>query len=126
MENKQITYREFKKIIVNCLKENHAYDRFKNNLIEQHQSEFNNLYPFFDILSLSSFKKILDGSKYKDSYNYHINEVINYAFTWSDTKEGHEFWCQLDEKWRKKMTNYKIFIDNEKPFQTHNHNNNTD
>lgn len=30
-------------------------------------------------------------------------EFINYAFAWSDTPEGHEFWCCLNEKWRDEL-----------------------
>ena len=27
------------------------------------------------------------------------NQFINQSFTWSDTKEGHKFWCKLHDKW---------------------------
>ena len=28
------------------------------------------------------------------------NNAISSAFTWMSTKEGHNFWCKMDRKWR--------------------------
>ena len=30
-----------------------------------------------------------------------VDEMINRAFCWMDTDEGHEFWSALDDKWRR-------------------------
>ena len=31
------------------------------------------------------------------------NSFISGAFHWSNTKEGHNFWSNLDDKWRKEL-----------------------
>lgn len=31
--------------------------------------------------------------------------LINYAFTWSETKEEHKYWCELHKKWQNYMDN---------------------
>ena len=33
-------------------------------------------------------------------------EGINYAFYWSDTRQGHEYWRKLSNKWNCKNGNY--------------------
>ena len=32
-------------------------------------------------------------------------EGINYAFCWSDTKQGPDFWLKIDDKWKDKLRN---------------------
>ena len=32
---------------------------------------------------------------------YRGEELINYAFNWSRTDEGHDFWSDINRKWRK-------------------------
>jgi hypothetical protein len=31
------------------------------------------------------------------------SELINYAFSWIDTKQGHEFWENVSDEWKKKI-----------------------
>ena len=31
------------------------------------------------------------------------NSSISSAFHWSNTKEGHDFWSNLNDKWRKEL-----------------------
>ena len=38
--------------------------------------------------------------------NYEKDEVINYAFSWATSKEGHDFWEKKDELLRKKYYEY--------------------
>lgn len=35
------------------------------------------------------------------SYEYDCDEVINHAFCWSETREGHNFWSNYDDMWRR-------------------------
>ena len=36
---------------------------------------------------------------------YKGEELINYAFNWSRTDEGHDFWLNINLKWRKTFKN---------------------
>lgn len=35
-------------------------------------------------------------------------EIVNYAFSWSDTKQGHDFWSYISEDWKKYCRDNKI------------------
>lgn len=35
------------------------------------------------------------------SFNYYIEDVIDYAFYWAEQPEGVVFWGDLDTKWKK-------------------------
>lgn len=35
-------------------------------------------------------------------------ELINYAFSWRDTKQGHEFWERVSDEWKKKVSDEKF------------------
>jgi hypothetical protein len=30
---------------------------------------------------------------------YVVSEAVNYAFTWSDTTEGHGYWSSINDEW---------------------------
>ena len=65
------------------LKENNAYDKWVYNLMKQH--------PMNDIEWWDYF--------YQTLYEGRCLHAINYAFNWTDTKEGYEFWHKLEYKW---------------------------
>lgn len=114
---KEITYREFKSLAINFLKENNAYNQFKNALLQQRiQKNGRNLYQCLDIMANDNVEKIVRNPE----------ELINFSFTWSYTKENHDFWEHLDRKWRKLIRKENIKIRHEKIFETSSNNRNTD
>ena len=42
---------------------------------------------------------------------YKGGELINYAFNWSRTDEGHDFWSNINRKWR---TTFRNIVKNKK------------
>ena len=44
------------------------------------------------------FDQMYDDTEYK--------ELINYAFTWGSSFEGHKYWSKMDEEW-------KFYVDNQ-------------
>ena len=42
---------------------------------------------------------------------YRGEELINYAFNWSRTDEGHDFWSNINRKWR---TTFRNIVKNKK------------
>jgi hypothetical protein len=50
------------------------------------------------------YRNIIDHNRHANLLDYPLlddmEESINYAFTWSDTPEGHNFWAILDDRWR--------------------------
>ena len=39
----------------------------------------------------------------KDIYNNKGYNLLNRAFRWNETEEGHTFWQDLNEKWKIKL-----------------------
>ena len=114
---KEITYRELKRLAINFLKENNAYNQFKNALLQQKiQKNGRNLYQCLDVMANNNVEKIANNPE----------ELINFSFTWSYTKENHDFWEHLDCKWRKLIRKENIKIRHEKIFETRGSNRNSD
>ena len=73
--------------------------RFKRFLKEE------NVYPQYRRNLLNSkHKYVIFNLKYKhDVYSFFcessIEGLINHAFCWAETKEGHDFWNKLNIKW---------------------------
>lgn len=71
---KDVSYEDFKNLIITFLKENNILESFKNNLIEY---------------------KNINLNKYIHDYyrnNYSMNNFILGSFLWDATKEGMYFW----------------------------------
>ena len=95
-----MTQKKQKEIIrhfLKFLKENGAYQMYKANLMKDVNR--NNYVGFTYGIQL----KILynpSGSE-RNFTIYLAEELINYAFCWSDTPQQHGFWYKLSEEWRK-------------------------
>ena len=44
---------------------------------------------------------------YKEDCKVLKDSEISYAFTWSKTAEGHDYWKELNKKWRKENKSLK-------------------
>ena len=80
------------------LKEKGAYSEWVYNIRKQH--------PTTDVFFWNfSFKAIF-------SEEDKCKEAINYAFYWSDTRQGRYFWSKIDGEWIDKCRNsvYKIWF----------------
>ena len=78
------------------LKEKGSYSEWVYNIRKQH--------PTNDVLFWNfRFKEIF-------SEQNQCKEAINYAFHWSDTRQGRYFWSKIDGEWIDKCRNsvYKI------------------
>jgi len=95
----QLTYKELKQTFVIFLKDNNALKQFKENLLTQRKREFKNLTNYLDILTLDRFNTLIEEET--------LYELINHAFHWASTPQGHDYWSELDEKWRGIMMKYQ-------------------
>lgn len=98
---KEIIIKEF----ITFLKENNAYQKYKMNISCS-------LFGGYNIMGyVLGFKsKVLGVFKEQPYRPFAVGNYINYAFTWSETKEGHKFWSNLDQKWRKVVVNKKLYV----------------
>jgi hypothetical protein len=65
--------------------------------------------------SIFSVKDILNGELLKNRLFYHTlegEEMFNYAFCWSSTEEGQQFWANISLKWRSEFKGIvkKIYV----------------
>lgn len=67
----------------------------------------------------TSFEKYLHYNKHRDKGYYDFNQLLEYnpycllinAFRWFDTKEGSQFWCDINSSWHNIYNAYiKDFI----------------
>jgi len=97
----EIKFNEFTILFANFLKENNAYKPYLNALYSQKKSFFKEWYNYINPLTI----------KHLELRIFLCNGIglIN-AFTWRETKEGHNFWKRLNNEWNKLMheKNFKI------------------
>jgi hypothetical protein len=96
---KEITFRELTKIFLQYLKENNAYDKYKRAVRTQQRCYIKGWYNHINPLTISAIAtpSILSNRP---------NELINFSFNWYRTPEGHNYWSDLDARWRILMYNY--------------------
>ena len=72
------------KFFVNFLKEKNAYSKYRHNLL------------------------LHKGYYYRTFIKMFMNSgTLSNSFFWRDTKEGHDYWSELDEEYKKRY--YEIF-----------------
>ena len=75
------------------LKKKGIYEKWIYNIKDQHPT-----------INGSLWCMLLDRIYENKSYN-----AIDHAFTWADTKDGHEFWSYYNIKWKRIVGNGKCF-----------------
>jgi len=83
------------------LKKENAYKEYIKAIKKQRKKEFINWENYINILTIKSLKGCFINIS-------NIVYLIDYSFTWSSTKEGHDFWSELDIKWRDKMKDTEL------------------
>lgn len=94
MEQKQLTFKQLSQIFITFLKEHNVLEEYRTNFIRQsnrHKWTFENYLNPLTTTKMTSF--IIKGE---------IGELINYAFTWANTDQGHNFWQHLSCEWKRK------------------------
>ena len=71
---------------IKFLEDNNAWENFERNFIEQGGG------------GVKEYKRYCKTLK---------NSHLSYAFTWSKTREGHEYWSETDKKWEGENTPLK-------------------
>lgn len=93
---------EFEKIVkkefLKFLKDNKAAKYYRFNLINSAKNQH------FETISFDKALYPIENFLFSQLGHYTDYEIlINYAFCWAKTKEGHQYWSNLDEKWKKKL-----------------------
>lgn len=68
-------------------KQKHLYEHFERNMMEG-TSRYKKDTIMAYLISLAS------------SMDYYVLcDIVNYAFTWSDAPEGHDYWSSIHDEW---------------------------
>ena len=85
--------KKWKRKFIAFLKENGIYEKWIYNMKRQHPTSNIEWWNLF----------------FYRCYENKCNNGINHAFTWADTKDGHDYWRFFDLKWKRIVENGKIF-----------------
>ncbi len=94
--------KELKLKFLQFLKTNDAFKKYKQNIIAQ-SIDKSRLGDALSILSCQKF--ILANSRLGQDFQYYqyFTQLINYAFCWSETTQGHDYWEDLSVKWENEV-----------------------
>ena len=106
---KKITYRQMIAEFLSFLKENNALQGFREALIKQKRPYFKTIENYINPFTIEPIKELFNQIEYYD--------LIDMAFTWSETKEGHEFWRKLEHKWTTRIKDIEFQIVNEEIYK---------
>ena len=85
------------RMLLRFLKEKSIYSQFRNNFFNQRNVRTEWVRCNF-FAAYSEYKCNDSLSKYATCVN--AGDIINYAFRWCETKEGHGFWEKINAEWK--------------------------
>jgi len=97
----KLTYREIVREFLLFLKTEHAYKIYIAIVKNRRKDEIKNWGNAINILTIPRLEEC-----FKNDSN--IGYLIDRAFYWASTEEGHDFWAGLHQKWRFKMRNVEM------------------
>ena len=93
--NKSTTYNKIiLPFFIRFLKKEHSLQRYMKNL--NSDNGYNLRIWYYENSDVSHFL-------FKDIYTNNGYNLLNKAFRWSETEEGHAFWQDLNNKWKFKL-----------------------
>ena len=109
MRTIKITYRKMVAEFLSFLKENNALNRYQNAVKKQKRLYFETIENNINLFTIDPIKRLFNPREYC--------QLINRAFHWSSTPEGHTYWEELDRKWRRRIEGIEFKIVNEKIYE---------
>lgn len=99
---RELTYRDIIREFLFFLKKENAYKEYIKAIKQQRKNQFLNWENHVNIFTINPLKECFKNN------NNQLCYLIDRSFLWTSTKEGHDFWSALDEKWSNKMQNTEI------------------
>ena len=109
MKTIKITYRQMVAEFLLFLKKNNALNGYRNAVKEYRRSHFKTIENIINPFTIEPIKVLFKPEEYR--------ELIDLAFYWRATPEGHAYWEELDQKWRKMIGDNKFQMVNEKIYK---------
>lgn len=98
--------KEIKLKFLQFLKKHNAIEKYKRNIIKNIDKR-----RIGDVLSILSCKKLIETNmRYERGFNHYryYKQLINYAFCWSETSQGHDYWENLNNLWENELEKFII------------------
>jgi len=93
--------RKLMKLFVFFLKANNCYREYRvNQMCDKYRGHHRNFFYHFSKEEYQNYKQ-------KEL----AMELINFAFTWSDTKQGHAYWSELSWAWINLLRQYTLRLE---------------
>lgn len=99
--------KELKLKFLQFLRANDAFKKYRHNIIKQSIDKSK----LGDVLSILSCQKLLwANSRFGQDFQYYhyFTQLINYAFCWSETSQGHKYWEGLNAKWENEVKTFVL------------------
>ena len=98
--------REVKLIFIQFLKKNNVLKKYKENITQLIPSS--RWGEKMNPLSCDRLQDRTKGFKIDGTFNYetYFRELINWAFCWRDTPQGHIFWRIIDLRWKEILNDF--------------------
>lgn len=88
---------EIKLMFLQFLKERDLMEKYKRSIMPYIPKE-----KLGDVMNPLGCERVRYMAEYANgTLNYHtyFTQLVNHAFSWADTQEGHEFWSNISDKW---------------------------
>ena len=99
---RELTLQELEMEFIKFLKKHNAYKQYMTARRQYLQKE----------LGATAFQLVNPNmlvTRDFDRLHSHVHEsIIDHSFCWRQTKEGHDFWSELNDKWYDIASNMKI------------------
>lgn len=109
MKTIKITHRQMVAEFLLFLKKNNALNGYRNALKKYKQRHFKTIENIINPFTIRPMKELFNTKQYR--------ELIDLAFYWHATPEGHAYWEELDHKWREMIEDNEFQIVNEKIYK---------
>lgn len=98
---------EIKLMFLQFLKERDLMEKYKRSIMPYIPKQ--KLGDVMNPLGCGKLRDMAECANGTLSYKIYFTQLVNHAFCWADTQEGHKFWSNINDKW---VLEVSRFIDN--------------
>ena len=108
-----VTYRELMMHLMRFLKKHDALKDFKQNVTKSLYDRYGQTLPlslYVNPLASKDFNGTIGHNAYFEYCSY---DLIDLAFTWRDTPQGHDYWSALNQLWNDNVQDkcFKLIVE---------------
>ncbi len=104
-EARKVLRKQILRDFTKFLKQKKVYNQYRRNLADcvirerhRYSNKKEQIKFWYDAFQYGIYIKVLHNGCHKLNYEK-CRELVNYAFTWSETPENHTFWNRINNEW---------------------------